>query len=155
RRHAGGRAALGRRPAGLGAGDRPGGRPAAPRATGVAMRRSVLGSLGAVLTVPGVHLRRVVRDRTALVFTLVLPLAIILVVGSAFGGDQAFKVGVIDKDDTAASRALVAALDRNGALRVERYGSLDSLRPDVRLNSGAAGVVNPARCGTQPRPGCR
>jgi ABC-2 type transport system permease protein len=112
------------------------------------MRRSVLGSLGAVLTIAGVQLRRVVRDRTALVFTLVLPLAIILVVGSAFGGDQAFKVGVIDKGDTAASRALVAALDRNGALRVERYGSLDSLRPDVRLNSVAAGVIIPAGYGT-------
>ncbi|HKE76683.1 MAG TPA: ABC transporter permease [Acidimicrobiales bacterium] len=111
------------------------------------MRRSFLGSLGAVLTIAGVQLRRVVRDRTALVFTLVLPLAIILVVGSAFGGDQAFKVGVIDRDGTAASRALVAALDRNGALKVEHYGSLNSLRPDVRLNSVAAGVIIPAGYG--------
>jgi ABC-2 type transport system permease protein len=112
------------------------------------MRRSFLGSLGAVLTIAGIQLRRTVRDRTALVFTLILPLAIILVVGSAFGGDQAFKVGVIDNDHTAASRALVAALDHNGALKVERYGSLDSLRPDVRLNSVAAGVIIPAGYGT-------
>jgi ABC-2 type transport system permease protein len=104
-------------------------------------------SLAAALTIAGIQLRRMVRDRTALVFTLVLPLAIILVVGSAFGGRRGFDVGVVDADHTAASRALVAALERNGALHVRHYGSLKGLRPDVRLNSVAAGVVVPAGYG--------
>lgn len=105
--------------------------------------------LAAVLTIAGTQLRRTARDRTALVFTLVLPLAIILVIGTTFSGSNRFDVGVVDADGTAASRALVAALARNDALDVSRYGSTTSLRPDVRLDSVAAGIVIPAGYGAR------
>jgi ABC-2 type transport system permease protein len=99
-----------------------------------------------VLAIAVLQLRRMARDRTALLFTVVLPVVIILVIGTTFGGGR-FGVGVVDEDGSAASRALVRALSRNDAVEVTRYGSLDRLRPDVRPDAVTAGLVIPAGYG--------
>lgn len=110
------------------------------------MSRNRGSELRAVLAIAVLQLRRMARDRTALLFTVVLPVVIILVIGTTFGGGR-FGVGVVDEDGSAASRALVRALSRNDAVEVTRYGSLDRLRPDVRLDAVTAGLVIPAGYG--------
>ena len=98
-------------------------------------------ALRAVATIAGSELRRTFRDRTAVFFLLVVPLAIILLIGTTFGGSDSLDVGVVDHDRSDESRALVDGL---AAIEgVATYGSTDTLRRDVRSGAVGAGVVIP------------
>jgi ABC-2 type transport system permease protein len=101
------------------------------------------GAARAVATIAGNELRRTARDRVAMFFVVVLPVVIIVVIGTTFGTMEGVDVGVLDRDGTAASRGLVTALDRSDGVSVERYDSLDTLRRDIRTGSVAAGLVVP------------
>ncbi|HEY8546730.1 MAG TPA: ABC transporter permease [Acidimicrobiales bacterium] len=107
------------------------GRRPAPRAT----------ALTAVGTIAGSELRRTFRDRTALFFLVGLPLALILAIGSAFGGGDSLAVGVVDHDRSDASRTLLDGLAETQD--VETYGSTDTLRRDIRAGGLGAGIVIP------------
>jgi ABC-2 type transport system permease protein len=97
----------------------------------------------AIATIALNEIRLVARDRVALLFIVALPAAIMFIIGSTFGSMDSFAVGVVDQDGTAASRDLVAALDRGDGIDVETYGSRDALRRDVRSGTVGAGVVVP------------
>jgi ABC-2 type transport system permease protein len=97
----------------------------------------------AIATIAVNEIRLVARDRVALLFIVALPAAIMFIIGSTFGSMESFPVGVVDEDGTAASRDLVAALDRGEGIEVETYGSRDALRRDVRSGTIGAGVVVP------------
>ena len=85
-----------------------------------------------------------VRDRTALFFVVVLPVVVIVIIGSTFGvGPSVVDLGVVDRDGSALSGELVEALDASGALVVEDYDDPAQLRRDVRTGAVAAGVVVP------------
>jgi ABC-2 type transport system permease protein len=102
----------------------------------------------AVATIAADELRRLARDRFALVFTLALPVLIIVLIGSTFGAAaDDLEVGVLDQDGTAASEELVAALRDAGGLTVEVFDDPDDLRFDVRSNGVASGIVVPAGYG--------
>jgi ABC-2 type transport system permease protein len=101
------------------------------------------GAARAVGTIAVNELRRTARDRTTMFFIVVLPVIIIVLIGSTFGGMESFHVGVLDRDDSSASQDLVAALDRTDGVSVERYNSLDTLRRDIRTGSASAGLVVP------------
>jgi ABC-2 type transport system permease protein len=107
----------------------------------------------AVAAIAANQMQRTARDRTALFFSLVLPVVIIVVIGTTFGGASALDVGVVDQDGSATSRALVAALDRRPGLDVTAYGSVGAMRPEVRLDTVAAGIVIPAGYGAALRGG--
>lgn len=98
----------------------------------------------AVEQISRTELRRYVQDRVAL-FTLVLmPLLIVFLIGSAYGSaPQGFVVGVIDRDGTAASQALVAALEDSATLETQGYTDERELRRDIRLSETSAGVLVP------------
>ena len=85
------------------------------------------------------ELRRTARDRVAIFFVVVLPVVIIVIIGSTFGGIEGIDVGLVDRDDTSASGELVDALDRADGVVVERYDSVDAMRRDIRTGSVAAG----------------
>jgi ABC-2 type transport system permease protein len=102
-----------------------------------------LGPGRAIGTIAALFLRRTVRDRVALFFIVALPVVIILIIGTTFGSMESFDVGVLDRDDTAASADLVATLDRGDAIGVERFDSLDELRREVRTGTLSAGLVVP------------
>lgn len=110
----------------------------ADRATGAPPSAGTAGAIG---TIAAIQLRRAVRDRTGLFFVVALPVIIIMLIGSTFGSMESFSVGVVDRDGTATSAALVAALDDTEGVDVERFDSLDALRRDVRTGSVAAGLV--------------
>ena len=81
------------------------------------------------------------RDRTLGPVLLVLPLVIISFVGFAMRGytDPKFAIGIIDRAETPASRALVAAIAGEQIVRERHYQSENRMRVAVfrgRLNGG-------------------
>ena len=88
------------------------------------------------------NLLRTARDRTTLFFMIVLPIVIMVVIGSTFGGMQGITIGVVDEDGTAASADLIATVDGED-IDIERYDSAATLRRDIRAGSLAAGLVVP------------
>lgn len=91
----------------------------------------------------GVVLRQLVRDRAALFFMLALPVAIIVIIGTTFGGQGRIRVGVVDPGGQAADR-LEAALARADGIEVVRYDDVGSLQRAVRRFTVSAGLVVPA-----------
>lgn len=99
-------------------------------------------------------LRRLARDRLGLVFTIALPFTVILLVGLAFGGEDgpvAFAVAVDGAPGPEAMR-LVAALEDEAALSVERVDSPRRLRELVQRAAVAAGVLVPGQVGREQPP---
>lgn len=90
------------------------------------------------------ELRRTANDRVFLFFIVVLPVVIMVIIGSTFSGQGAIEVGVLDRDGSERSAALVDALDRAGGVDLERYRSIDTLRRDVRSGMLGAGLVVPS-----------
>jgi ABC-2 type transport system permease protein len=97
-----------------------------------------------VLAIAGTELRRVLRDRMGLFFLVVLPVLVIVVIGSSIDASQGpSQVGVVDLDGSEASAALLDDLAGDGALTVVRIDDLDALSVDVRLARLEAGLVVP------------
>jgi ABC-2 type transport system permease protein len=94
----------------------------------------------------GVTLRRLLRDRLALFFVVLLPVVIILVVGITFAeaGSERLPVGVLDRGGGPLGAELQADLATSPALEPRGYDGLDALRKAVRRGVVAAGVVVPA-----------
>ena len=98
-----------------------------------------------VLSMAGVTLLRLVRDRLALFFIVLLPVVIILVIGVTFGdGSDRLPVGVLDQGGGPLGAELRADLATSPALEPRGYDGLDALRKAVRRGVVAAGVVVPA-----------
>lgn len=85
------------------------------------------------------------RDRTALFFTILLPFAIILIIGLAIGGFSATRVpvGVLRGGSGPLTSDLLRRLDR-APLLPRAYTSEDKLRRDVRRGVIVGGVIVPA-----------
>jgi ABC-2 type transport system permease protein len=88
-----------------------------------------------------VVLRGLIRDRTALFFMVVLPVAIIVIIGATFGGVQRLDVGVLQTGHGPVARAIVAELRAADGIRVRAYTDLQSMRSAVRRGAVAAGIV--------------
>lgn len=96
-----------------------------------------------IANVARTDLRRLLNDRTALFFTVALPLMIIYIIGLAFG-DEDFRpeVGIADLDATPAAAALAGQLpDR---LDPVVFTDADALTEAVRGADVFAGLVIPA-----------
>ncbi|MFO7281513.1 MAG: ABC transporter permease [Thermoanaerobacterales bacterium] len=119
-------------------------RPTAPPPDPARSPAPAPGAGRAIAALAGNELRRAFRDRTFLFFSLVLPVLIIVLIGTVFGEDQDLPVAVLDADGSAASRAIVEDLDAAEGLQVADVGSESDLRRDVRTGAVAAGVVVPA-----------
>ncbi|TDO58780.1 ABC-2 type transport system permease protein [Kribbella sp. VKM Ac-2571] len=69
-----------------------------------------------VLTVAGASLRRMLRDRTALFFIVVLPVLIIVIIGAVVQNPGGFRIGVLDGQRTGLAASLVDELKKAGPL---------------------------------------
>ncbi|HUY23227.1 MAG TPA: ABC transporter permease [Acidimicrobiales bacterium] len=96
-----------------------------------------------VLAITRASVRRIVRDRTALFFILVLPVIVIVIVGASVRGFATFRVGVVDLGAGQAGQQLTAALDRAGDLAVTRYTSVPALTKAVARSEVSVGVLLP------------
>lgn len=85
------------------------------------------------------------RDRTALFWIFVLPVLVAIPLGAVFSGGlhalAPLAVQVLDQDDTAASRALLATLESTPALKLTRAASVDAGDAEVRSRRSASVLV--------------
>ena len=96
------------------------------------------------LAIAALEIRRFLRERITLFTTILMPSALMLIIGTAFGGGTAaLPVGLIDDDGTPASADFAAELE-DSALSVTAYTDPDDIARDIRLGFLAAGVHVPA-----------
>ena len=99
----------------------------------------------AALVIARNELYLVYLDRTALFFILVLPVVIMVIIGSTFFGlEDELHIGVIDHDRSDLSRRVQRGLDDSPALETVAYTDADALARDVRTGRMQAGMVLPA-----------
>lgn len=96
-----------------------------------------------VLTIAGVNLRRLFRERANIFFVIILPILLILLLGSVFGGGFTPALGIVAEDTGPLGQELTAAMERTEGLETERYSSRDSLLAAVERGRISAGVVIP------------
>jgi len=87
--------------------------------------------------------RRLLRDKRALFFMIILPIILIVVVGAVAQGFNTFKIGIVDLDRTQASHQLVVDLERTAGLSAALYSSVSALDKAVARSEINAGVVIP------------
>lgn len=91
------------------------------------------------LAITATEFRRVVRDRMGLFFIIVLPVAIIVVVGVVFGSTPtAITVAVVDDGDGA---AFVDSLEGVGTLDVSQVNGVDELERRIRTGEVMVGLI--------------
>jgi ABC-2 type transport system permease protein len=96
---------------------------------------------------------RIGRDRTALFFIVVLPVAVIVIVGATVRGFSTFRVGVLDQGAGRAGHQLTVALEHAPDLQVSRYTSVAALTKAVARNEVSAGLVLPTHMDERLRRG--
>jgi ABC-2 type transport system permease protein len=104
-----------------------------------------IGRRAAVIAVARTELARILRDRTGLFFIVVLPVLVIVVIGSSIGSVAgSARIGVLDLDRTPASARLISDLDASDRLDVVVISDQETLTVDVRLDRLRAGLIVPA-----------
>lgn len=98
----------------------------------------------AAFTIAANALRRYLRDRTALFFVVVLPVLVVVIVGSTVTGFDRFRVGLVVEGEGPRTDELVAALERSDALTITRIDAADTAGDAVRRSEQTAAVVIPA-----------
>ncbi|OGO56280.1 MAG: hypothetical protein A2Z32_04470, partial [Chloroflexi bacterium RBG_16_69_14] len=95
--------------------------------------------------IAGVNLRRLFRDRMGLFFIFVLPVILIVVLGTVFGGRTAPRIGIVVVDSGAFANELVGAI-RDGDVQLEVKTSSDEARLRAAVEEGSLelGLVVPA-----------
>jgi ABC-2 type transport system permease protein len=89
------------------------------------------------------------RDPRLLFFAIAMPLLIIVLVGSLFGGSATrVPLGVVEQDASASASALVAGLRASPNVKVKTYGSISALRREVRRGRMTAGLIVTPTYGT-------
>jgi ABC-2 type transport system permease protein len=108
----------------------------------------------AALDIARVNLLRLVRDRTNLFFIFLLPLVIIVALGSLFGGFSTLRLGVVAVDAGTLGEELISGIE-DGELSVElvSYASLEEVRAAVEDGEVASGLLIPAGYDTSLRDG--
>lgn len=101
-----------------------------------------------VLTIALLSLKRILRDRIALFFILLLPSMIIGLIGFAiFGaagsGVNSAQVGVLGGKSGPLARELVASIGGSDDVRISHYTDLDAARRDLRRETIDAAILIP------------
>ncbi|MEX0873781.1 MAG: ABC transporter permease [Actinomycetota bacterium] len=97
------------------------------------------------LVIAQTAMRRFLRDRTALFFTIALPLLLIIIIGPATAGfdDDEFPVGIVSDGKGELVTGLRRALDRSPRMDLETFDDRAALGKAVRRGVVPAGVVIP------------
>ncbi len=88
--------------------------------------------------------RRIVRDRMALFFMVVLPILIIVIVGAVVTGGNRFRVGLVVEDHGALAQQLAQELAHNNALEIHNYATVRGAKTSLRRSEIAALIEIPA-----------
>lgn len=91
-----------------------------------------------------VVLRQLANDRSALFFFLVLPVVVMVVIGSTFGNSGgSLRIGIVGADRSALGADIAAAIGRADGVQVESFVDADAAAREIRRQSLAAAVVLP------------
>lgn len=114
----------------------------------------------AVLTIAGVELRRLFRDRSNFFFVFVFPFVLVLLIGAQFGGAVAPHLAVSVADDAGPlADDLLARIEAGEVFVLDRVASDREVSDRVAKGGAAVGVTIPAgydadlRAGTSPEVG--
>ena len=105
------------------------------------------------LSIAGVNLRRVFRDRISLFFMLVFPFAIILTIGAVFGASFTPVLGVVSEGSGPLGADLLYRLEHADGIRVRTFDGRDALTTAVERGQVEAGLVIPPGYDLQIRAG--
>jgi ABC-2 type transport system permease protein len=98
--------------------------------------------IGPVLAFGAATMRQFVNDRSSLFFSVALPIAIIVIIGSTFGGNQPLEIVVAGTGPVA--DAVAAELVAGDGVEVVRAADIDEARSIIRrFDAEAAVVVSP------------
>jgi ABC-2 type transport system permease protein len=99
-----------------------------------------------VLLIAQTSMRRFLRDRTALFFTIALPVLLIVIIGPATAGfdDDDFPVGIVTGANGGLSNSLQKALDDSPRVNLESYDDREDLAKAVRRGVIPAGLIIPS-----------
>jgi ABC-2 type transport system permease protein len=97
-----------------------------------------------VLSIAGVSLRRMLRNRSNIFFVFVFPLLLIFMLGTAFGGGYQPRLGVVDQGGGPLAERVVTELGRLDGVEVRGVTSEAGLRRAVERGELQAGLVIPA-----------
>lgn len=99
---------------------------------------------GAARAIAAVDFRRLVQDRIALFSMLVLPVLIIIVIGTTIGSEpRRLPMGVLDLDGGPVAHQLTNQLSSDGAADLRSYSQRADLERDIRTQALSAGIVIP------------
>ena len=101
-------------------------------------------TLSRAFVIAGNNWRRAAKDRRTPLTVLVLPILVMVVVGTVFGVDDRDPVGLVDHDHGSRARELRSLME-GGNLRVRVYDDEAAMRAALRRAQVLAGVVLPAR----------
>lgn len=97
------------------------------------------------LTIAGVALLRLVRDRSNIFFVFILPIGIIILIGSQFGGGFTPTIGVVLEDGAGdLGDSLVVSLQDRDDIEVRRFDTTESVVDEVERGNVQAAMVVPA-----------
>ncbi len=83
------------------------------------------------------------RDRMVLFVTILLPILIIVIVGSAYGGQSRLELGLVGARSDVLTR-LIDEIERTDGLEVTQYADIEELRQAIRRYDVSGGIVVPA-----------
>jgi ABC-2 type transport system permease protein len=95
------------------------------------------------LAIARANVARMWKDRSNVFFVFILPIGIILLIGSMFGGSFLPSLGVVAEDTGPLGDRLVEALEADGEVEVVRYGDENDVVRQVERGAIDAGVVIP------------
>ncbi len=97
------------------------------------------------LVIAGNSMRRFLRDRTTVFFTIILPVLLIFIVGNATSrfDDPVFPVGIVDESSGPLGAELRRSLAREPSIELKTYDDREDVAKLVRRGALAAGVVLP------------
>jgi ABC-2 type transport system permease protein len=97
-----------------------------------------------VLVIAAVNIRRLLRDRTGLFFIFVLPIVLIVVLGTMYGGRVAPRMGIVTLGSGDLGAELVDGI-RDGSVKLElkELATVDELRAGVEDGTLEIGLIIP------------
>jgi ABC-2 type transport system permease protein len=104
-----------------------------------------------VLAIAAVELRRVLRDRTAAFFMVLLPAVIILVIGASMTHATTLRIGLVAPDRTGLAGDLVAELSAQAGIEIRPIADEEAATTALRRGEVAAVAIIPADLDTALR----
>jgi len=96
------------------------------------------------LLIARINVLRLLRDRTSLFFIFVLPIILIVVLGTVYGGRTAPRMGIVATGSGALGAELVEAIRNGGVdLELKEPATVEDLRAGVEAGTLEIGVIVP------------